>query len=201
MSDQNARVTCDGSPLPSNDPVVGPLLGWYGTTTPMAAAAAGTSTSTTGWLRITDANDIPINCSDTAATQVSLHQAVFPQQKVVGWYRVATSTITMDSSELAAAVSNDEPLFLHRYKYPRTNLLRVRMENQKQQQPPRTTTTKKTNCHLHCTKLLGMAKYSLRWKTGSWIRQPLNGLRSNESWRESWRNHRPKHPSSNNHQQ
>ena len=74
MSDQYTRITTGGSPLPKTEPVVGLLFGRY--------------VSETNNLSVTDAEDVPINRSEKATTQVRLHQAVFPQHSVVGWYRV-----------------------------------------------------------------------------------------------------------------
>lgn len=47
--------------------------------------------SPNGNLQIVDADDIPTDCSETAKIQVSLHHAVFPQNHVVGWYRVSNN--------------------------------------------------------------------------------------------------------------
>lgn len=76
MSDQYTRVTTGGSPLAKDAPVVGLLLG----------------TRDDGALQIMDADDIPIveTADGRQQQQISLHQAVFPQHSVVGWYRVST---------------------------------------------------------------------------------------------------------------
>lgn len=42
-----------------------------------------------GALEIVDADDIPTEVSDATKQQIALHQAVFPQHAVVGWYRVS----------------------------------------------------------------------------------------------------------------
>ena len=73
MSDQYTRVTCGGSPLDKNDPVVGLLFGEV----------------LDGILQIKDADDIPTDRSEGSTLQVALHRAVFPQHSVVGWYRVS----------------------------------------------------------------------------------------------------------------
>lgn len=73
LSDQYTRIVSGGSPLETTAPVVGLLFGKY----------------VNDCLHITDADDIPTDGSDAAAKQVALHQAVFPQHSVVGWYRVS----------------------------------------------------------------------------------------------------------------
>jgi len=83
MSDQYTRITCGGSALPQDAPVVGLLFGrWVENST---KEGGGTS------LQIVDADDIPTDSSEAAKSQVSLHHAVFPQHDVVGWYRVGNS--------------------------------------------------------------------------------------------------------------
>lgn len=73
MSDQYTRISCGGSPLSKDDPVVGLLFG----------------TARDGTVKIIDADDIPTEVSDATKQQIALHQAVFPQHAVVGWYRVS----------------------------------------------------------------------------------------------------------------
>ena len=73
MSDHYTRVVCGGSPLRPDAPVVGLLFG-----------------TNVGTLKIMDADDIPTEPTDATMQQISLHQAVFPQHHVVGWYRVST---------------------------------------------------------------------------------------------------------------
>jgi COP9 signalosome complex subunit 6 len=73
MSDQYTRISCGGSPLNKDDPVVGLLFG----------------TRSNGAVEIIDADDIPTEVSDATKQQIALHQAVFPQHAVVGWYRVS----------------------------------------------------------------------------------------------------------------
>ena len=66
MSDHYTRVTTGGSPLKRDAPVVGILFGNHGSA-------------------VVDAEDIPL---DDPTKAVELHQAVFPQNVVVGCYRV-----------------------------------------------------------------------------------------------------------------
>lgn len=73
MSDQYTRITCGGTPLPRDAPVVGLLFGVV----------------TSDQMEILDANDIPMDFSDQTKMQISLHQAVFAHHVVVGWYRVS----------------------------------------------------------------------------------------------------------------
>lgn len=75
MSDQFTRITCGGSALSKDAPVVGLLFGH----------------SLKDGLQIVDADDIPTDRSEAAKSQVSLHHAVFPLHDVVGWYRVGNS--------------------------------------------------------------------------------------------------------------
>jgi hypothetical protein len=85
MSDQYTRITTGGSPLPKDAPVVGLLFG-------LLEDSAGNKK-----LEVLDAEEIPTDLSETTKQQVALHQAVFPQHVVVGWYRVSTeSTPTAD---------------------------------------------------------------------------------------------------------
>jgi COP9 signalosome complex subunit 6 len=78
MSDQYTRITCGGSPLTPDSPVVGLLFG----------------TDHDHHWQIKDADDVPVDASESATTLIGLHQAVFPQHRVLGWYRV-----TSDDSE------------------------------------------------------------------------------------------------------
>jgi COP9 signalosome complex subunit 6 len=73
MSDHYTRIVCGGSPLSEDAAVVGLLFG-----------------TNVGTLKIMDADDIPTEPTDATMQQISLHQAVFPQHHVVGWYRVST---------------------------------------------------------------------------------------------------------------
>ena len=75
MSDQYTRITCGGSALSKDAPVVGLLFGH----------------SLKDGLQVVDADDIPTDRSEAAKSQVSLHHAVFPLHEVVGWYRVGNS--------------------------------------------------------------------------------------------------------------
>lgn len=79
MSDQYTRITTGGSPLDKTAPVVGLLFGLH-------------DGENGFFLQIRDADDIPVEISDVAKLQVDLHQAVFPQHNVVGWYRVSVET-------------------------------------------------------------------------------------------------------------
>jgi hypothetical protein len=84
MSDQFTRISTGGSPLDKNAPVVGLLFGLTGSV-----------------LRIRDADDIPVEVSETSSLQVDLHKAVFPQHKVVGWYRVSVESDEPTAKDLA----------------------------------------------------------------------------------------------------
>jgi len=76
--------------LPRTEPVVGLLFGRVlrNSSTPGAAAGESNNHQT---LCVTDAEDVPVNRSDKATTQIQLHQAVFPLHQVVGWYRVSSA--------------------------------------------------------------------------------------------------------------
>lgn len=87
MSDQFTRITTGGSPLPKDAPVVGLLFGLL---------------DDDGLLQVLDAEEIPTDLSETTKSQISLHQAVFPQHIVVGWYRVSTES-TPNSNDLEIA--------------------------------------------------------------------------------------------------
>jgi Maintenance of mitochondrial structure and function len=100
MSDQYTRITAGGSPLDKTAPVVGLLFGVedglrHGVMASAAATTGGRNTNSnsgpTTVLRIKDADDIPVEISDSSRLQVDLHKAVFPQHRVVGWYRVVSS--------------------------------------------------------------------------------------------------------------
>ena len=73
MSDQYTRITTGGSPLPKTAPVVGLLFGLDKEK-----------------LEIIAAGEIATDLSESTHQQIALHQAVFPQHSVVGWYRVST---------------------------------------------------------------------------------------------------------------
>jgi len=122
MSDQYTRVTCGGSPLSRDAPVVGLLFGkiesakdpqqqqqqqqQQSQSPPQVRSTSedgksssnpvGSSGGETTTLEIRDAEDIPTEVSENTAQQISLHQAVFPQHHVVGWYRVAKKNSSRD---------------------------------------------------------------------------------------------------------
>lgn len=73
MSDQYTRITCGGSPLSTTAQVVGLLFGTVDAKHKQVVS-------------ILDSDDIPVEAS--AEQQVELHHAVFPLQRVLGWYRV-----------------------------------------------------------------------------------------------------------------
>lgn len=73
MSDHYTRVTTGGSPLPKEAPVVGLLFGHTHSGGAENAPA------------IVDAEDVPL---DAPTPAVNLHKAVFPQNVVMGCYRV-----------------------------------------------------------------------------------------------------------------
>mmetsp|Transcript_15470 Transcript_15470/g.21547 ORF Transcript_15470/g.21547 Transcript_15470/m.21547 type:complete len:438 (+) Transcript_15470:29-1342(+) len=119
MSDQYTRVTCGGSPLSCDAPVVGLLFGKMESakdhqqqqqaqsqSQQQAASEDGKSSNLEGsgvgggtTLEIRDAEDIPTEISENTAQQISLHQAVFPQHHVVGWYRVAKKNTKKNSKD------------------------------------------------------------------------------------------------------
>ena len=88
MSDQYTRISLGGSALATTAPVVGLLFG--------KLQEKDDAKNLYYHLQVKDADDIPTDDSETAKTQVSLHQAVYPDLAVVGWYRVVSST---DDSE------------------------------------------------------------------------------------------------------
>ena len=85
MSDQYTRISSGGSPLDKNAPVVGLLFGLRESSV----------------LQIKDADDIPVEVSDASNNQVDLHKAVFPQHKVVGWYRVSVDNEEPTAQDLS----------------------------------------------------------------------------------------------------
>jgi hypothetical protein len=97
MSDQYTRIRYGGSPLECDAPVTGLLFGTR------RAGSAGANNQTTGApteetvLEVRDAEDIPLDLSESAKLQEELHRAVFPSHHVVGWYRVAESDDVMES--------------------------------------------------------------------------------------------------------
>lgn len=120
MSDQYTRISLGGSPLSpppqqrftgtttsSTNPndVVGLLFGTFHLSTieqDQVATSTSSSSNTQMILsvNITDADDIPIDCSEVAAKQIELHQAVFTNHQVIGWYRVVdvATTTTEDNT-------------------------------------------------------------------------------------------------------
>jgi hypothetical protein len=93
MSDQFTRITCGGSPLPADAPVVGLLFG---------------NIENPKVLQVRDADDIPTEISDATKVQVDLHKAVFPQHSVVGWYRVSGTDDEPKHSDLQTTLSLQE---------------------------------------------------------------------------------------------
>uniref|UniRef100_A0A7R9WUP6 MPN domain-containing protein n=1 Tax=Craspedostauros australis TaxID=1486917 RepID=A0A7R9WUP6_9STRA len=92
MADQFTRITSGGSPLTPDSPVIGLLFGMMskdGQPTAGTAVASKHNSNTATLLEIQDADDIPTEISEATTLQIGLHQAVFPQHAVVGWYRVS----------------------------------------------------------------------------------------------------------------
>ena len=74
MSDQYTRISLGGTPMETNQPVVGLLFG---------------EVEDHNNVFIRDAVDAPLTQSEP---QVSLHTAVYSSHRVVGWYRVANES-------------------------------------------------------------------------------------------------------------
>ncbi|VEU39278.1 unnamed protein product [Pseudo-nitzschia multistriata] len=92
MSDQYTRITSGGSPMDKTDPVVGLLFGLSEDQTTATTGNLNNSNVHEGPLiQVLDADDIPVEVSETSTMQVDLHKAVFPKHKVVGWYRAVAS--------------------------------------------------------------------------------------------------------------
>ena len=91
MSDQYTRITSGGSPLDKNAPVVGLLFGLSD-----GSAKTKAVTNNESLVRVLDADDIPVEISNTTELQVNLHTTVFPKHKVVGWYRVVSQAENED---------------------------------------------------------------------------------------------------------
>ncbi len=92
MSDQYTRITSGGSPLDKNAPVVGLLFGLSDDEDVVEKDDTGKTVASTtpqqACIRVLDADDIPVEVSETSKLQINLHTTVFPKHKVVGWYKV-----------------------------------------------------------------------------------------------------------------
>jgi hypothetical protein len=97
MSDQYTRIRCGGSPLDSDAPVTGLLFGTRRDGSASNKKAAAEPSSAGDVLEVRDAEDIPLDLSESARLQEDLHRAVFPSHCVVGWYRVAESDDVIES--------------------------------------------------------------------------------------------------------
>jgi hypothetical protein len=119
MTDQYTRISSGGSPLSKNDNVVGLLFG-------LLDRNAGTSCRTTTksnnndttvnegkLLEVLEADDIPVEVSEASILQVDLHTAVFPKQKVVGWYRVSAENEEPTPVDLSVTMSLKEHYSLY----------------------------------------------------------------------------------------
>jgi hypothetical protein len=95
MSDQYTRIRYGGSPLESDAPVTGLLFGTRRTGS--AGATKNAAGAEDNVLEVRDAEDIPLDLSESAQLQEELHRAVFPAHRVVGWYRVAESDDVIES--------------------------------------------------------------------------------------------------------
>ena len=93
MSDQYTRITSGGSPLDTNAPVVGLLFGLSDNDNDENDKP---SNNTEACIRVLDADDIPVEVSETSKLQINLHTTVFPKHKVVGWYRVVAQPDNQD---------------------------------------------------------------------------------------------------------
>jgi len=109
MSDQYTRISSGGSPLDKNAPTQGLLFGLS------CSGGNGSSATTTNrndpvaskvdFLQVLDADDIPVEVSDTSTLQVDLHTAVFPKHKVIGWYRVSVNDEEPTTEDLSITKS------------------------------------------------------------------------------------------------
>eukprot|EP00536_Pseudo-nitzschia_multiseries_P011474 jgi/Psemu1/259860/estExt_Genewise1Plus.C_3920026 len=96
MSDQYTRISSGGSPLDKSAPVVGLLFGFSEDRAAVVSTASINSNNNNNGqdgplIQVLDADDIPVEVSETSTLQVELHKAVFPKHKVVGWYRAVAS--------------------------------------------------------------------------------------------------------------
>jgi hypothetical protein len=103
MSDQFTRITMGGSPLPADSPVVGLLFG---------QSSSDDNRNTTNKeqeklstvVTITDAEDIDFRNFEQP---IALHQTVYPQNQIVGWYRVVATTTDEASSSSSSPTDAD----------------------------------------------------------------------------------------------
>ncbi len=108
ISDHHTRVICGGSALPPTSPVVGLLFGYYSNATSTSTSSFPTQKTS---VTIVDAEEMEYPNTNVATSttsslahdvdesnrriraaifqKIELHQKVFPQHQVVGWYRVA----------------------------------------------------------------------------------------------------------------
>lgn len=103
ISDHFTRTRLGGSPLPTNARVIGLLFGTYSYLTPDAGRNRSNSnasdhvtdthtnkrTQTAVHVHVMDAEDVAVSQDlDMIRTKMELHRAVYPNQRVVGWYKV-----------------------------------------------------------------------------------------------------------------
>lgn len=93
MSDQYTRISSGGSPLDTTAPVVGLLFGLSNDPNDTKNDAG---VSDGAFVQVLDADDIPVDVSETTKLAIDLHKAVFPKHKVVGWYRVVSQAVNED---------------------------------------------------------------------------------------------------------
>jgi hypothetical protein len=122
ISDHHTRVICGGSALPPESPVVGLLFGYYSNASSSPSSSfpmqrrsvtivdseemeypnihvTTTTTTSSSSISLNNDNDESNRRIRAAILQkIELHQKVFPQHQVVGWYRVARGGSSSSSS-------------------------------------------------------------------------------------------------------
>lgn len=95
ISDHHTRVSCGGSALPASSPVMGLLFG-QNHQTPLLST-----------ITIIDAEEVEASGTTLSESQlnhiktkIELHQKVFPNHDVVGWYKVSEGEVTPNDLEI-----------------------------------------------------------------------------------------------------
>uniref|UniRef100_A0A7S2L474 COP9 signalosome complex subunit 6 n=1 Tax=Leptocylindrus danicus TaxID=163516 RepID=A0A7S2L474_9STRA len=106
MSDHFTRVRLGGAPMPKDAPVIGLLFGQGGSSAMDNNNSSSSTPTTTSSLSIMDAEDVAYDPTASGAQQtlpkekievkIELHRAVYPQQRVIGWYRVSEGEVSSD---------------------------------------------------------------------------------------------------------
>lgn len=126
ISDHHTRVVTGGSALPPNAPVVGLLFGYY--SNDRSSGSGGKDVSIVDveemeYPKSDEGDDVQSSQRAAVLKKIELHQKVFPQHKVVGWYRVQKqndeNSMNIEDSSGGGVMPSEEDLRMNQTEMAR----------------------------------------------------------------------------------